>query len=111
MQHSLPQDLLHIDKYIVQAHPKAYRFVREMEEMSGFVHDCLGNGNGLEISVATSDAEPAHIFDGFAALYFRVAQSFKEQGIVRSDGKTDVDVLNGFVQRAANARLAGDVRN
>ena len=107
---SQPLDVDRIAFYVPNSLSKAYRFVREMEEMSGFVHGCLSNGNELEGSAVT-DAEPAHIFDGFAALYSRVAQSLKGQGTIYGDGKTDVDVLNEFVKEAANARPAGDMRN
>ena len=79
MQHSLPVDLQHIDKYVAQSLPKAYRFVREMEEMSGFVHGCLttrsNDGDPLQGAGDDGDAsrEPEQMFDGFAALYDRVA--------------------------------------
>lgn len=106
MQVSLPDDLLRIDKYVAQSLPKAYRFVREMEEMSGFVHDCLGNA--LEGS-ATAPSEPAQMFDGFAALYDRVAKSFIGPGQLRQDGPTDAVVLDSFIRELGKGRRPGQL--
>lgn len=59
--------------------PKAYRWVGEMEEISSFVRDRLGDGE-------------AHIHHGFARLYERVEKSLPEGD--------DVQVLRKFVEDA-----------
>lgn len=99
MGHSLPTDLQLIEKYVPQSLPKAYRFIREMEEMSGFVHDCLGNDKATALQGSTNDSPfvPSQMFDGFAALYDKVAMSLKGVGGHYEDGSIDVDVLNAFV--------------
>ncbi|EJF57748.1 6-phosphogluconate dehydrogenase C-terminal domain-like protein [Dichomitus squalens LYAD-421 SS1] len=59
--------------------PKAYRWVGEMEEISAFVRDGLGDGE-------------AHVHRGFAHLYDRVEKALP-------DGE-DVAVLKKFVEEA-----------
>ena len=59
--------------------PKAYRWVGEMEEVSSFIRDGLGE-------------EEAHIHRGFARLYERI-----EGGLPEGE---DIAVLKKFVEDA-----------
>ena len=59
--------------------PKAYRWVGEMEEISSFVRDGLGDGE-------------AAVHQGFARLYERVEKSLPEG--------EDVTTLRKFVEDA-----------
>ncbi|TFK92052.1 6-phosphogluconate dehydrogenase C-terminal domain-like protein [Polyporus arcularius HHB13444] len=76
---SQPAFLERITKGIPSMLPKAYRWVGEMEEISSFVRDGLGEGE-------------AHIHQGFAHLYERIEKSLP-------DGE-DVAVLKQFVKDA-----------
>ena len=59
--------------------PKAYRWVGEMEEISAFVREGLGDGE-------------AHVHHGFAHLYERIESSLPEC--------EDVSVLKKFIEDA-----------
>lgn len=73
---SQPQVLGRLVKAVPGMIPKAYRWVGEMREISGFV----GEGEG-------------EIYEGIAKLYERVERS------LAGDGK-DVEVLNSVVEKA-----------
>ena len=66
--------------------PKAYRWVGEMEEISSFVREGLGDGE-------------AHVHEGFAHLYSRVEKSLPEG--------EDVAVLKRFVEDAKDVMREG----
>ncbi|KAH9858651.1 6-phosphogluconate dehydrogenase C-terminal domain-like protein [Lenzites betulinus] len=76
---SQPQVLERITKSIPGMLPKAYRWVGEMEEISAFVREGLGEGE-------------AHIHHGFAHLFKRVEKALPEGD--------DVAVLKKFVEDA-----------
>ncbi|OJT10729.1 hypothetical protein TRAPUB_12761 [Trametes pubescens] len=76
---SQPFVLERIVKGVPSMLPKAYRWVGEMEEISAFVREGLGEGE-------------AHIHHGFAHVYERVEKSLPEGD--------DVGVLKKFVQDA-----------
>ena len=61
MQSSLPFDLAFINKYIPQSFSKAYRFVREMEEMSGFVHANVDSARLTNKSKSKSSEENSKV--------------------------------------------------
>ncbi|KAI0633639.1 6-phosphogluconate dehydrogenase C-terminal domain-like protein [Trametes polyzona] len=79
---SQPMVLQRIAKGIPSMLPKAYRWVGEMEEISAFVHEGLGEGE-------------AHVHHGFAHLYDRVTKALP-------DGD-DVVVLKKFAEDAKKA--------
>ncbi|THH09213.1 hypothetical protein EW145_g2168 [Phellinidium pouzarii] len=101
MRSSLPNDLAFIDKYVPQSFDKAYRFVREMEEMAGFVRG--------HINVETKEAgttnvnEVGQIYDGLASLFQRLSESADGGGYMHKDGSSDVDVLRNFAEGAHKA--------
>ncbi|KAI0743451.1 6-phosphogluconate dehydrogenase C-terminal domain-like protein [Daedaleopsis nitida] len=66
--------------------PKAYRWVGEMEEISSFVREGLGDGE-------------AHVYEGFAHLYARVEKALPEG--------EDVAVLKRFVEDAKDVMREG----
>ena len=66
--------------------PKAYRWVGEMDEISAFVRDGLGEGE-------------AHVHHGFAQLYARIEKDLP-------DGE-DVRVLKKFVEEAKEVMREG----
>ena len=67
--------------------PKAYRWVGEMEEISSFVRDGLGDGE-------------AHVHHGFAHLYERVERGLPEGA--------DIAVLKKFVEDAKKTLQESD---
>lgn len=75
---SQPLFVKHLIERIPDMIPKAYRWVGEMEELSGFV----GEGEG-------------DIYRGIANLYRRVEKSTKEEGEAG-----DVEILTQFVEEA-----------
>ncbi|RPD63835.1 6-phosphogluconate dehydrogenase C-terminal domain-like protein [Lentinus tigrinus ALCF2SS1-6] len=79
LQYSQPAFLERITRSVPGMLPKAYRWVGEMEEISSFVRDGLGEGE-------------AHVHHGFAHLYERIEKSLP-------DGE-DVAVLKKFVEDA-----------
>ncbi|KAI0768685.1 6-phosphogluconate dehydrogenase C-terminal domain-like protein [Trametes elegans] len=76
---SQPAFLERITRSIPSMLPKAYRWVGEMEEISAFVRDGVGEGE-------------ANVHHGLASVYERVERSLP-------DGE-DVDVLKKFVEEA-----------
>ncbi|KAI0661262.1 6-phosphogluconate dehydrogenase C-terminal domain-like protein [Cubamyces menziesii] len=76
---SQPVFLERIARSIPGMLPKAYRWVGEMEEISSFVRDGLGDGE-------------AHIHHGFAHLYDRIEKALPEG--------EDIKVLKKFVEDA-----------
>ncbi|KAF9476362.1 6-phosphogluconate dehydrogenase C-terminal domain-like protein [Pholiota conissans] len=73
---SQPELLARITRAVPAMIPKAYRWVGEMEEIAGFVGGVEGD-----------------IYQGMAQIYRRIELSIEE-------GNGDVDVLEGFVERA-----------
>ena len=80
---SQPVFLQRITKSVPGMLPKAYRWVGEMEEISSFVRDGLGDGE-------------AHVHEGFARLYERIERALPDGG--------DIAVLKKFVEDAKTLR-------
>ncbi|KZP18647.1 6-phosphogluconate dehydrogenase C-terminal domain-like protein [Athelia psychrophila] len=80
---SQPAILTGLSKSIPIMFPKAYRWVREMEEMAGFV-----------------EGEEREIYRGMEKLYARIAESVEQDG-------EDVRVLRKFIEDAQKASDSG----
>lgn len=76
LHHSKPAVLGDLIQYVPQMVPKSGRWVKEMEEIAGFI----GEGEG-------------EVFTGMAKLFSRIDQSIQQDG-------ADVGVLKKFVEDA-----------
>ncbi|TDL22647.1 hypothetical protein BD410DRAFT_770233 [Rickenella mellea] len=86
---SQPNDARNIAFYVPNSFSKAYRFVREMEEMAGFISDRVdgrSHGSGNEITVSD-------IYRGFSGIFQRVADSLEQ-------GTNDVETLKNMADEA-----------
>ena len=95
---SQPLDVGRIAFYVPNSLSKAYRFVREMEEMKGFVAANVDSHNPERH--VESEGAVAEIYGGFASIYQRIADSVAGFGHEFEDGSSDIDVLRDMAEKA-----------
>ncbi|KAJ7099655.1 hypothetical protein C8R44DRAFT_834807 [Mycena epipterygia] len=84
-----------IIRMIPQMIPKAYRFIKEMDEIAGFVDGAASTGAGA-VSERTQRGE-GRTFEGLESVFMRVAKAHKE---APTEAGGDIDVLLKFVEQA-----------
>ena len=95
---SQPLDVGRIAFYVPNSLSKAYRFVREMEEMKGFVGANVDSHNPERH--VDSEGAVAQVYGGFASIYQRIADSVAGFGHEFEDGSSDIDVLRDMAEKA-----------
>ena len=95
LRQSQPHDLANITFYVPNAFGKAYRFVAEMNEMASFVRDKVDKRSREGQYGDASTTDVGTIYDGFAHLYRRIADSAKDV-----DDGLDITILRTFSDEA-----------
>lgn len=93
-------DITNVPFYVPNSFGKAFRFVAEMHEMAGFVHE------NLDATASTDEQEPgvSQLYDGFASLFQRVADSVEGKEHEHAQNDRDMDVLRAFADEAKRLR-------